>query len=234
VKILFASDFHFGLVHQGLDRHDEIVRAFKTVVDKSRTVDLVVLGGDVFHSPRPGPREYATVFEHIQEMGCPVAWITGNHEVSMKGDALQPFDKLRFDPPVEIIRAPVIQSFDGIPLLFCPYLVLPMVGMTPDESLHPQEAVDSGFEQARQRGVTAAFCHLDVDGAKVGDEGFMLRGGRLQMPLDVARKLPCDVVNGHIHKRQRMHPNIVMPGSPVAVDFGERKQLHGYCYVMEV
>ena len=230
MKLIVAGDWHLDLIVGGYDFHDDIVEAARTVIDATHGKDALILVGDLFNTPRPSPRAYATLIELLDESACPIVIIPGNHEVvsSNKPSALEPLKKIRFYQDVKIVEYPKIVGFGGKKFLFFPYIT----DTKAKELEYPSAAyfVRGAFEDVLENSggeISAAFCHLDVEGVDIGGGAF-LRGGLLPMPLKIAKKLPFPIFNGHIHNRQKIEPNIWLPGSIVPTNFMEPKSKKGY------
>ena len=90
-KIALVSDVHLGTRQYGLkERYDDFLVAFdrfgQSAIDKK--VDAVVIGGDLFDSPRPDARSVLQaqyVVSRLGSMGIPVFGIDGNHDLSDSG-----------------------------------------------------------------------------------------------------------------------------------------------------
>jgi len=234
-KLLVTGDWHFGLTIGGYDFHEDIIHAVQSIIDISDDCDGLIHLGDVFHTNTPKPYVMSAVIELIDQLSVPAYFIAGNHDVGQGTlvdwsgkekkrkpvpDALEPLRKIRFRYPVYFFNQPTY--FD--PYMFVPYVTdltaRYYTGMT------AQELVTDAFDEALAKNVKALFCHLDVDGAQIGSERAVLRGGRLQVP-DLSRPKPYLVVDGHIHKRQCFR-DILFPGSVVATDFSDVDGERGY------
>ena len=87
-KIALVSDVHLGTRQYGLkERYEDFLDAFmsfgRNVIAKK--VDAVVIGGDLFDSPRPDARSVfvaQSVVREIKEAGIKVFGIDGNHDLS--------------------------------------------------------------------------------------------------------------------------------------------------------
>lgn len=87
-RIALVSDVHLGTRQYGLkERYEDFLKAFmafgRSVID--RKVDAVVIGGDLFDSPRPDARSVfvaQSVVREINDAGIKVFGIDGNHDLS--------------------------------------------------------------------------------------------------------------------------------------------------------
>ncbi len=242
MKILFCSDMHLGLVVGGYDMRLDTIRVLKEIAVASQSVDLVVVGGDLFHVARPMPQAYADAVEFLNDLEAPVIVIRGNHDESdgKKVDALGPLRKIEWGDSEYYLRwfdvtqdeqdvlggetglfvadLPGIVEFKGKKFLLAGSIAnARAVGYGAESA---QSMVIQAFELALSEGVDAAFCHLDVHGAEAGSEGSFLRGGVLQIPMDLARRIAAPVADGHIH-REQIIGNVFIPGSVVPTDFSD-------------
>jgi len=240
VRILGFGDVHLGLKSAGYDCFDDTIRALRAAVAKTHHADLFVLWGDLFHRPAPEPRETAAAIEILYQAGCPAVIFPGNHDVGKGGvhrviggkpipapDALEPLRRISWSQETLIPESPVVATIDGKRFLFACHLSDARARHLSDGELNAQGVVDEMFEEAAIEGVDAVFSHLSCDGATTGTEGAFLVGGDLQIPKQIAKRLQCPIVNGHIHKRQRVG-QIDIPGSLVPTDFGDRDGNKGF------
>ena len=96
-KIALVSDVHLGTKQYGLkERYDDFLASFARFGSDvaSRGVDAVVIGGDLFDSPRPDAHAVLKASEVVKRLsGCmpstiPIWGIDGNHDLS-NGDWLR-------------------------------------------------------------------------------------------------------------------------------------------------
>jgi len=90
-KIAIVSDVHLGTRQYGLkERYHDFLTAFENVGNSivEHKVDMVVIGGDLFDSPRPDAESVLQaqyVVKGIDDAGIPVFGIDGNHDLSGSG-----------------------------------------------------------------------------------------------------------------------------------------------------
>lgn len=95
IVLAHLSDLHLGYrsgrrtSDRGVNwREQDGYVAFKRVVDEilaDKTIDFVLIAGDVFHTPTPSVRTVCVAQKQIRRMadaGLPVYILTGNHDVS--------------------------------------------------------------------------------------------------------------------------------------------------------
>lgn len=248
MKILFWSDTHLGLTIAGYDATEDAVRAGQVIVGAAEDADLVVFGGDLFNDARPKPYVVATAIDLLTPIYKPFIILPGNHDAGQGNilveteegeltlqpapDALEPIRRLPWTQEyICIPEQPCIQEFGDHRFLLAGHISDAMAKSIAGCSA--QDLIDHVFEEALRVGVSAVFSHLDVEGVTPGTEMNIRRGNRLVMPWDIAKRLPCPIINGHIHTRQKKAPNLFQPGSVIATDFGDVDGKKGYM-VLEV
>jgi DNA repair protein SbcD/Mre11 len=95
--ISHISDIHLGYAQFNLaEREQDIYCAFEEAVDKSiaEHADLVLLAGDIFHTPRPSGSsivKLANELKKLREASVPVYFILGEHDISRIRDTPVPY-----------------------------------------------------------------------------------------------------------------------------------------------
>lgn len=90
-KIALVSDVHLGTRQYGIrERYEDFLQAFRNVGKSiiEHKVDSVIIGGDLFDSPRPDARSVLaaqTVVSDLTERGINVYGIDGNHDLADGG-----------------------------------------------------------------------------------------------------------------------------------------------------
>ena len=117
--ISHISDLHLGHAQFNLEeREEDVYQAFNEAIDVSirEGVRLVILAGDLFHSPRPCGKAIITLgnaLKKLKEKQIPAAFVLGEHDISRLRDV--PFAHIfsnlglakRLRPNEEIGRAHV-------------------------------------------------------------------------------------------------------------------------------
>ena len=88
MKIAFMADSHLGCRQYGItERAKDFLRAFKnacqSVIDQK--IPVLILGGDLFESPKPDPEAVMTVqdcVDRLKAAGTRVLGIDGNHDLA--------------------------------------------------------------------------------------------------------------------------------------------------------
>ena len=95
--ISHISDIHLGYSQFNLvERERDIYDAFGEAVDRSISehADLVLLAGDIFHTPRPSGSSIVKLAEELKkfrEANIPVFFILGEHDISRMKDTPVPY-----------------------------------------------------------------------------------------------------------------------------------------------
>lgn len=228
MKILFTADWHIGVsqysktdpngaesrLQDTMDVLDEIV---EIAIDEG--VDRLVVGGDVFHTNNPTPRQqkiFLRFLFQVEQAKIPTDIIGGNHDWNSKsssGNALLPFvsiceDILQYSEISLSTRSCMVRSKDHTSEAFCIF--------------YPYHGEPFDFENFKRPDCPVILvCHSHLEGAVVGAEPF-------EIASDSATRfthLPVDyVLAGHFHKPQVLSekPMAFYPGSIQCVDFNER------------
>ena len=256
MRVLHTADWHLGKKLGRFERYEEVcqfVNWLAKICDE-RSVDLMLIAGDLFDTPSPPNRAVALATESLQRLtglGVQVVAIAGNHDSADYFENLNRFSELHGVHLVGRPRGPGqggilrIQTRSGpAAVACCPYLREHAV-----VDFFAESGERHGAYKQRMGAVLAALdrgladypdCvrllmgHLATDGAVLSLEksGREPRGERTltignayvisgqQLP-QVAQYTAL----GHIHAAQRVPaPGLARyAGSPLALDFGERK-----------
>ena len=95
MRILHTSDWHVGKTMRGLSRLDEHRRVLAEIVDLagSRSVDLVVVAGDLYESAAPSAEAEQIVLRALLDLhdtGAKVVVVAGNHDNPGRFEAIRP------------------------------------------------------------------------------------------------------------------------------------------------
>lgn len=237
-----------------LHRLDEVV-----AYARDHDVDLSVFAGDAFQTRTPSPtyqREFAWRIRDLAEL-APVVLLVGNHDQPVmlnKATSIEIYDTLAVPNvfvgsdytlreietkrgPVQVATAPYPhrnlllkgRSLSGMS-------IADIDGLMRDEVAR---LLADLAEQARRSDAPRLLAgHFTVDGAVVGAErNIMLGRDAAVLPSALSNPVWDYVALGHIHKHQNLTaslagaPPVVYAGSIERVDFGEEKDLKGFCWV---
>lgn len=90
--VAHISDLHLGYSQFNLEeREEDVYQTFHEAIDISirEGAGLVLLAGDIFHTPRPNGKAVITLanaLKKLKEKGIPVAFVLGEHDISRLRD----------------------------------------------------------------------------------------------------------------------------------------------------
>lgn len=193
MKVLFSADHHIKLgtknvpVEWAKARYKEM---FKQLHALEKTVDMHVLGGDIFDK-LPNMEELELYFEYIQNCQCKTIIYAGNHEAVKKNTTFLTQLKAvsnRINKKVEIIDE--FTSIDNMD--FIPYNCL--------KEYHPKDIDFHG---------DILFTHV---------RGEIPPHVKAEVDLTLFDRWKV-VLAGDLHSHSNCQRNIVYPGSPVTTSF---------------
>ena len=88
MRVLFTADLHIKLGQRNVPRvwqTNRYLELFDYLNEMSKSVDLLILGGDIFDK-RPNTEEISLYVQLIQSLACNTIVFDGNHEAEKKGD----------------------------------------------------------------------------------------------------------------------------------------------------
>jgi DNA repair exonuclease SbcCD nuclease subunit len=240
IRILFVADTHLGFDMPARPRVErrrrgpDFFRNFELALGPAREgrVDLVVHGGDLFHRSRVPVgvvREAIECIRPVVERGIPFVIVPGNHERSSI-----PFRLLWDVPNVHVFDRPRTFRFRirgaDVALSGFPY----RRGDARDafEGLVAAAKADG----PEPTGVQLLCMHQVVEGATVGAQDFVFRGGADVIPGRLIPRGFAAVLSGHIHRAQvlrrdlsgrRLATPVIYPGSTERTAFAERLEAKG-------
>jgi exonuclease SbcD len=254
MRILHTSDWHIGRTFHG---HSTLVNlrsvlAALAVEVRERSVDVVVVAGDIFDSATPAAEAY-TVLEsavlELREAGASVVLTSGNHDSATRLGFMSRFSGLagvhivtrqeQHDAPVTLPDEHGPVHFYGIPYLE-PSLLRHHY---PDVTLRTHEQV-LGFVMDRIRAdlsvrggrsvvlshcfaVNVAATGADASELGAGDvERDITAGGIDYVPMSVFDG-PDYVALGHIHGRSTLSDRVRYSGAPLHYSFSEAAKPRG-------
>lgn len=220
MKILSFGDLHVYTTHQfskinqnGYStRLNEHIATAKLICKKIEEVhpDIVVLGGDVFHTQ--GTLDVwvidaaytilSMIRDACNEVGAGFHVLVGNHDLLADNNSVtHSLKAAKFYK--DLVLHEKLEEFSN--LVFLPYV---------------QEAwkINQFLETIENKEEKVAFAHLDFFGAKFHDSLFDNSGIKPELFKDFKK-----VIGFHYHLPQSLGNNIVFPGSPQRWSFREPK-----------
>jgi exonuclease SbcD len=244
MRILHTSDWHIGRTfhgHSTIENLRTVLAALAAEV-RERSVDVVVVAGDIFDSATPSAEAY-TVLEAavvaLREAGASVLLTSGNHDSATRLGFMSRFSGLagvhvitrqeQHDSPVTISDESGPVHFYGIPYLE-PSLLRHHY---PNVPLKNHEQV-LGFVMDRIRadlsergGRSVVLSHCFAVGVEQSDvERDITSGGIDYVPLSIFDG-PDYVALGHIHGRSTLSERVRYSGAPLHYSFSEASKQRG-------
>lgn len=237
----------------------DFLRRFDEVIDYglSHEVDLVVFAGDAFKTRDPSPtlqREFARRVKRFVDADVPVVMLVGNHDLPAMEKKASSIDIYRtLGVPKVIIgweeALHVIDTKRGkVQVATAPYPMRNRLLAQAEHRGNSIEELDKALQDIVGDSIRALAEQLDpempailtghftVSGATYGSERSVMIGRDVAVLKSVLSDGPWDYVAlGHIHKHQDLnegrYPAMVYSGSLERIDFGEEKEVKGFCWV---
>lgn len=244
MRILHTSDWHIGRTFHGHSTVEALETVLVALVEivRDRSIDVVIVAGDVFDSTMPAAEHYGVLgraLSSLREAGAIVIVTSGNHDSAARLGYQAEFAQLagihvltrpdRFDSPVVLSDEHGDVNVYGIPYLE-PSLV---------RHLHPEVALRRhadvlGFAMERIRADMAArggrsvvVSHCFATGAAGSDvERDITAGGLDYVPVTTFDG-PDYVALGHIHGRATLSERVRYSGAPLHYSFSEADKPRG-------
>jgi exonuclease SbcD len=248
MRFLHTSDWHLGKALRGQSRLEEQAAVCDEIVGiaRERSVDLVLVAGDVFETAMPPPEAQRLAWSTLlalRDGGAQVVVVAGNHDNPLVFEALRP---LAGAAGITVLGRPSRPEEGGVLELSCggePVRValLPFLSqrgiVRSLELLAGDAAAHAGVYAERARAVLGALtAGFDETSVNLVLAHLMVRGGRLgggERDAQTIEDYWVDptafpggahyVALGHLHLAQRIGGScpIWYSGSPIQVDFGE-------------
>ncbi|MCP2031233.1 exonuclease SbcD [Okibacterium sp. HSC-33S16] len=244
MRILHTSDWHIGRTfhgHSTIENLRTVLAALAGEV-RERSVDVVVVAGDIFDSATPSAEAY-TVLEAavvaLREAGASVILTSGNHDSATRLGFMSRFSGLA---GVHVItrqeqhNSPVTITDDSGPVHFygIPYLEPALLRHHyPDVPLKNHEQVLAFVmdriraDCAERGGRSVVLSHCFAVGVEQSDvERDITSGGIDYVPLSIFDG-PDYVALGHIHGRSILSERVRYSGAPLHYSFSEAAKPRG-------
>ena len=225
MKSAFRGDTHLGRTIHGHDISEDIEKVMYRFWQfcEEHDVTCAVHLGDLFDSPKPTLRQQTMALKwcnHFERSCRRLFIITGNHEGIANAQTPTACEIIKQVPYdwVKLIDRPYYDrnTLPAAGILFLPF---PSPGISPN-ALHWHHNIEMHMQGNRGEPYFVAS-HLNVDGARLGRQDWVYRGGDYLVPTAIEDDERCQlIVNGHIHKKQHVK-KVFMPGSALPLNFGE-------------
>ena len=238
MRILHTSDWHLGKSFQNeIELIDDQRRFGAWLVElvQQRSIDVVVIAGDLFQRPEPSQAAWTLYWEILRDLdavGCKVVGISGSHDSSERVGGPEPLltrlgitlrgDMERLAEPVVIPDEHGPVEFYPLPYLQ-PYHAGHVLGL-PDGSRSHEAVLGEAISRVRSRahdGRTVLVAHAFVRDGKTSDSELELVGGASQVSPSLFEGFTY-VALGHLHNYQPVGSEAVCySGSPLPYSFSE-------------
>jgi exonuclease SbcD len=248
VRVLHTADWHVGKAIRGRSRAEEhrVVLGEIAGIAERASVDLVIVGGDLFDTASPTPEAERIVYRALLDLaagGRPVVVVAGNHDSAQRLGAVAPLSQASGIHVAAAIRPPddggVLELDLGGEVAQVALLPFPSQRyIVTADLLLSGDAADAHAEYAdrvvrvvraltgrfRPGTVTLVVAHLMVMGGVLGGGE---RGAHTVfdywVPATAFPPATQYVALGHLHRGQRVAGPAPLhySGSPLQLDFGE-------------
>lgn len=248
MRLLHTSDWHVGKKIRGHSRHDEHVAVLDEIVQiaRSKSVDVVLVAGDLFETASPTPDAEALVYRTLLALAqdsTHVAVIAGNHDNARRLAAVSPLLELGNVHLTTEPRGPhaggvldLDMNGERLSLAMLPFVsqrgIIRSTDLMDGAAFEHANAyadrmrtlVDLLTRDFDERSVNVVIGHAFVHGGSIGG------GERLAHLVEeyaiTAQSFPATasyVALGHLHRPQKIAGPcpIHYSGSPIQLDFGE-------------
>ena len=233
-----------------LDTLDEVV-----TFASENSADIVLFCGDAYKSRNPNQthqREFAKRIYSLANNGIQVFLLIGNHDspnIPGPASALDIFPTLNI-PNVHIgstLTTHLIETKSGpIQIVSLPWVRKGQFMSSAETDQLSTEELNSTIQSMLTTEISYQASNLDpaipsilsghvsIDSARTSSEKSMMLGNDyVLLKSSVALPQFDYVALGHIHKYQLLNetPKVVYPGSLQRIDFGEEKDVKGFCSI---
>jgi len=241
MKAIFTGDWHlnssmpYGVVNDktGLNsRFEDVLKSAEYLLKYASQNDISVVYflGDAFKSRLPNSveqREFARLLMKAHSYGITIYAIAGNHDDTNSTWGATSFDALDLlrVPSFHVIAEPSAQQWPDLYIVRIPWTSNRF--LIKDKKKWMRETISNVMTTTPPRaGIRVLILHETIQGSKT--EGYQFTSTEEFSDKDLWADRFDYVISGHIHRYQKIEPNIYYTGSVDRVDFGERKDPKGF------
>jgi DNA repair protein SbcD/Mre11 len=220
LKIAHLADLHLGYRayhranERGINQREaDVEEAFRASIERLLAIrpDLVLVAGDIFHSPRPPNAAIGAAFRGFARLadglpGVPVVMIAGNHDSPRSNESTNIVTLLREIPGLHVVAEQA--AWVRLPSIDVAVLCLPHNGLA--SGVAPEMAPDSSFRH------NLLMLHGTVSGASAERKLRFVSefGGETVPETEIGPERWTYVALGHYHLVTELAPNMWYAGSP--------------------
>lgn len=241
--ILFYADVHFGVKSYSTQQNNglftseqDTLNSLEFIYERSKCddIDLIICGGDIFHTNHPSTINIMYMIEWLQKMdsvGKPHYLIPGNHDAATYSNSLI-YGKKLILKNTKIIEEPSFSEliWNDMPISFIPYI--------PSNSYKDKDSVinnelENFIKASTKKSIIVS--HIQEYSSKIGSEANMLSRGVDIYDINESEK-EIILLTGHIHRAQTYKKGsitIVYPGSTTYTDLGDLNTIKGVCIISD-
>ncbi len=224
-RVAMLGDIHLGRLLYGHPLTDCARSAFYEFFDfcVRKNITTAICLGDIYDTPKPSlelQKILIQVCNEFERAKITLHLLAGNHEVISRGigSALGPLKSSRY-AYVRVYHRPQRVPLNGQQdLIMAPF---------PSPGYYSQSDWEGYYIRAYRQSKRPAlvFSHLNVEGAVLGDQEWVYRGGDYVLPSCYVkapkRRIPL-IVSGHIHKQQVIGKRHLVLGAAQRLRFSEK------------
>jgi len=233
--ILFYSDVHLGQRTYGTQHESgyytselDTINALESILEtaKNPEVDLIICGGDFFHSNRPTSSniKYAVDwFQRMDALNKKHYIIPGNHDASAYDHAISFIHSLNLKNTYLIdTYSPNNLEWNGWSITFVPYQ--PSLMSSKDKDKYFYSNISKALASAENK--TIIITHIQEKSALVGSEATLIsRGVDLVDIEEFDHNKKVLVLTGHVHRPQVYNKSTLTIAYPGSINYINKSDL---------
>lgn len=233
MKILACTDSHLGLQTEIMDRTQDVYESLDKIISYAikEKVDVFCFLGDWYHDNKPSTyleKLSIRLLNRLEIAKIETVMIIGNHCVIAapgKIHALEPLQEIGYRY-IHIIDDVDVVWIKKVKFICLPHITKARLVDKGEKITKPDKYFDMRAKEILgnldDSTVNIVLSHLNIEGAEAGSEGYFIKGEHENFPVSLKNSDKIDMIlNGHIHRRQILDGNIILPGSIQRNNFAE-------------